>query len=120
MVVLSCLGAESPKPTLPECEQALGRGPRLGPLGGALLLGPAPHCPAPCSLPLPLLCAPPGLSEDRAGRTLGRLQVPLRKLGSAWVCSLGFSCQERRAQASHLGPRSLWCPLPGVDTFLQQ
>lgn len=42
MVVLSCLGAESPKPTLPACEQALGRGPRLGPLGGALLPRPTP------------------------------------------------------------------------------
>lgn len=71
------------------------------------------HSPPPSSTPHPFFSAPPGLSKERAGKTLGRLEVQLRMLDLAWVWSLSLSDQEHR-------PRLLtWAPHPypsGVPT----
>ena len=128
-VVLSCSGAASPKPTPPEREE--------GPLGGhrcsgclhptsmpTACLGPKSACCLaypPSSTPHPFLSTPPSVSKDRAGMTLGRLEVRLRMLDLAWVWSLSLSGQEHRPRlltwAPPIPPVS---PLPGVDTLLQQ
>ena len=108
----------------------------LCPLGGATLLWmPAPrHLPqawapsSPCSLahpprpnPWPFLSAPPGLSEVRPGKTLGRLQVWLRMLGLAWVWPPGLSLMSG-AQTPGLawGPEPSGVLLCSMDTHLQQ
>lgn len=112
-MVLSCSGAASPKPAPPEREE--------GPLGGhrcsgclhptsmpTACLGPKSACCLaypPSSNPRPFLSTPPGLSKDRAGMTLGRLEVRLRMLDLAWVWSLSLSGQEHR-------PRLLTWALP--------